>query len=96
VTRLSRRPVTAGVACQLYRALGSIGANLTEGYGRSSGRDRARLYEFSRGSARESIVWYRVARRVLGDEVVAHRQDSLQHIVRLLTAIIPEERHRNL
>jgi four helix bundle protein len=96
VTRLARTPVTAGVAGQLYRALGSIGANLSEGYGRSSGRDRARLYEFSLGSARESVVWYRLARPVSGDAVAAHRQESLQHVIRLLLATIPEERRRNL
>jgi four helix bundle protein len=96
VTRLARIPVTAGIASQLYRALGSIGANLSEGYSRSSGRDRARMFEFSLGSARESVVWYRLARPVLGDQLAAHRQDSLQHIVRLLSASIPEERRRNL
>jgi four helix bundle protein len=93
VGRLARVSVTAGIAGQLYRSLGSIGANLTEGYSRSSGPDRARLYEFSLGSSRESIVWYRLARPVLGDELVAHRQDQLQHVVRLLSTMIPDQRH---
>jgi four helix bundle protein len=96
VTRLLRMPATLSVADQLYRSLGSIGANLTEGYSRSSGRDRARMFEYSLGSARESVVWYRLARPVLGDAVVAHREGSLQHIIRLLSATIPHERRHNL
>jgi len=31
----------------LYRALGSTPANITDGYGRSSGRDRVRVYEYA-------------------------------------------------
>ena|SRR5438105_1876516 len=96
VSRLAHHPVTAGVASQLYRALGSIGANLTEGYSRSSGRDRARMLEFSLGSARESVVWYRLARPILGDDLIDHRLDSLNHITRLLSTMIPRERLRNL
>ena len=32
---------------QLYRAVGSISANIAEGYSKSSGRDRARFYEYA-------------------------------------------------
>ena len=96
VRLLTRASVTAPVAGQLYRALGSIGANLVEGYGRSSGLDRVRFYEYSLGSSRESLIWYRLARPVLGDELVAHRQEELQHVVRLLSTMIPRERHHRL
>ena len=41
VTKLMRDRRTLGLANQLYRALGSIGANLAEGYSRGTGRDRA-------------------------------------------------------
>jgi hypothetical protein len=41
------------VADQLHRSLGSISANLTEGYSRSKGLDRARFLEFALGSARK-------------------------------------------
>ena len=39
---------------QLYRAIGSISANIAEGYSRSTGPDRARFFEYALGSARES------------------------------------------
>ncbi|MEJ2751016.1 MAG: four helix bundle protein [Anaerolineae bacterium] len=64
VTRLAQDKRTIRLSDQLYRALGSIGANLAEGYSRSSSKDRARFYEYSLGSARESRDWYYKARHV--------------------------------
>ena len=61
VTRLMRDRRTHNLAGQLYRALGSIGANLAEGYSRGTGKDRARFYEYALGSARESRDWYYMA-----------------------------------
>jgi hypothetical protein len=58
VTKLFRDRRTIGLADQLYRALGSIGANVAEGFSRSTGRDRARFYEYAPGSAREARDWY--------------------------------------
>lgn len=43
VTKLMRDRRTFGVADQLYRALGSISANLAEGYSRGTSKDRARF-----------------------------------------------------
>ena len=54
VTKLAADTRAVKVADQLYRAVGSIGANLAEGYGRHSGKERAHFYEYSLGSARES------------------------------------------
>ena len=96
VSGLAKHPVTAPVAVQLYRAVGSIGANLAEGYSRSSGRDRVRLYEYALGSARESAVWYALAAPVLGDSVSHERRVRLQEVVRMLLITIPRERHRNI
>ena len=88
---LTAEPVTERIAGQLYAAVNSITANLGEGYSRSSGKDRSRLFEYALGSARESISWYQGARPVLGD-VVRDRLDSLEEIRRILIAIIPRER----
>jgi len=57
-TKLRQDGRTTGLSDQLYRALGSISANLAEGYSRGTGRDRARFYEYSLGSAREARDWY--------------------------------------
>ena len=92
--RLRHHPVTEMIAGQLYAAVGSIAANLGEGYSRSSGRDRARIFEYALGSVRESMTWYRSAEPVLGVGIVSGRLDTLEEMRRLLLAIIPRERGR--
>ena len=81
-----------GLSDQLWRALGSIGANVAEGYSRSWPKDRARFFEYALGSARESRDWYYKARHLLTAEVVTHRLGVLTQIIRLLLTIIPAER----
>jgi four helix bundle protein len=93
---LYKCPVTRKVAGQLYAAIGSIRANLSEGYSRASGADRARLFEYALGSARECRDWYQLAGPVLGDQLVSVRDASLVHIVRILLAIIARERRRRI
>lgn len=96
VTRLTQDRRTLGLSDQLYRALGSISANLAEGYSRGTGKDRARFYEYALGSARESRDWYFKARHILGETVVTHRWQQLTEIIRLLLTMIPHQRGRNL
>jgi four helix bundle protein len=85
-----------GLADQLYRSLGSISANLAEGYSRGSNKDRARFYEYSLGSARESRDWYYKARHILGEDVFRHRLHLLTRIIQLLLKMIPQQRGRTL
>jgi four helix bundle protein len=92
VTKLAGDRRTLDLAGQLYRALGSIEANISEGYSRGSGKDRARFYEYALGSARESRGWYYKGRHVLGDSVTAHRLQLLTQIVCLLLAMVPDQR----
>jgi four helix bundle protein len=91
---LRRHQITEKIAGQLYAAVGSIAANLGEGYSRSSGRDRARIFEYALGSVRESVTWYESAGPVLSPIVVRDRLDKLAEIRRLLLAVIPRERGR--
>jgi four helix bundle protein len=93
---LSRNYFTRPVAAQLYRSLGSISANMAEGYSRSAGRDRARLFEYALGSAREARAWYRLAHPVIGSTTCRHRLDTLSQICALLVTAIPGERRRDL
>ena len=96
VTKLLKDRRTLALSDQLYRALGSIGANLAEGYSRGSGKDRARFYQYALGSARESRDWYFKGRYVLGQLVVEHRIKLLTSIVRLLMTMIPQQRGKKL
>ncbi len=96
VTKLAQDRRTRAVSDQLYRALGSICANIAEGYSRGSGKDRAHFYEYALGSARESRDWYYGARHVLSQEVVEHRLSLLAQIIRLLLTMVPDQRHQTL
>jgi four helix bundle protein len=96
VCKLMQDRRTIDLAGQLYEALGSISANLAEGYSRGTGKDRARFYEYALGSARESRDWYFKGRYVLGENVTQHRLNLLSEIIRLLLTMIPQQRERVL
>ena len=96
VTKLYQDKRTVNVAGQLFRAVGSVGANISEGYSRRSGKDQARFYEYSLGSARESRGWYRQGQHVLTEQEAMHRIRLLTHIIRLLLTMIPPTRAQKL
>jgi len=90
--KIDERPTHNYLSDQLYRALGSISGNIEEGYSRGTGKDRARFYEYSLGSARESRGWYYRRRYILGEVVVHHRLQLLSEIIRLLLTMVPQQR----
>ena len=92
VLTLSKNNLMWSISDQLHRSLGSISANLTEGYSRSKGLDPARFFEISLGSARESRDWYYKSRHVLSDEVVKHRIGLITQIIAMLTPMIAHQR----
>lgn len=87
--KLSRNRQAVSLADQLYRALGSISTNITEGYSRSSKREQARFYEYALGSAREARDWYFKARHALGESSESQGINLLTQIIRLLLTMIP-------
>jgi four helix bundle protein len=91
-SRLLQDRRTVALADQLYRAIGSISANIAEGYSRGTGRDRARFYGYALGSARESRDWYYKSRHILEEPVVSNRIDLLTNIIRLLLTMVPQQR----
>ena len=96
VTKLMSDKRTLGLSDQLYRAIGSISANISEGYSCGTGKDRARFYEYALGSARESRGWCYKGRHILGETVTTHRIQLLTQIVRLLLTMIPDQRYSAL
>jgi four helix bundle protein len=92
VTLLSKDRRTRAIADQLNRALGSISANVAEGYSRGTGKDRARFFEYALGSARESRDWYYKSRHILGEEIINQRLELLAQVIRMLLRIVPTER----
>ena len=96
VSKLLKDQRTLNISNQLYRAVGSISANLAEGYSRGTGKDQARFYEYALGSARESRDWYYKSRFILGDLIVEHRINLITEIIQLLLTMIPQQRGRKL
>jgi four helix bundle protein len=94
VTALMQDRRTRSLSDQLYRSLGSIGANIAEGYSRGTSKDRAHFYEYALGSARESRDWYYKAHYVLPGEIIAHRLKLVTQIIRLLLVMVPDQRGR--
>ena len=82
------------IADQHSRAVGNISSNVGEGYSKSSGKDRARFYEYALGSAREARDWYFKARHAVDPLVIEHRIELTTQIVRLTLTMVAKERRR--
>ena len=96
VAKLSKAVGMRSLSDQLYRSIGSICANIEEGYSKLSAKDRARFYEYSLGSARETRGWFYRARHVLGEEVVSHRLQLTTEIIKPLLTMVPDQRHQTV
>jgi four helix bundle protein len=73
---------------QLLRSVGSIAANIAEGYGRPSTADRLRFFSFALGSAREAIAWYQTIRPAAEHVGVDDRIERLARIRRMLLGLL--------
>lgn len=96
VTELMKDKRTHSLSDQLYRSLGSISANIAEGYSHHTGKSRAQYYQYALGSARESRDWYYKAHHILKDEVVNHRITLMTQIIKLLLVMVPQQRGKTL
>lgn len=96
VTELMKDKRTLGIADQLYRALGSISANLAEGYSHHTGKSRAQYYQYALGSAREARDWHYKSHHVLKEEVVNHRINFLTQVIKLLLTMVPQQRGKTI
>jgi len=83
---------TKRISSQLYRAIGSIGTNVAEGYSMGTGKNRARYYEYALGSAREARDWYYKGSHILNNEIIEHRFLILTEIIKLLLTMVPDQR----
>jgi four helix bundle protein len=96
VALLKKNNLTRDAADQIIRSLNSISANIAEGYSRSTGKDRARYFEYALGEAREARDRYFKTRRVLKQDVVLHRIRILTQIVKILNTFVPAQRKQGI
>jgi four helix bundle protein len=96
VCKLAQDKRMLEISDQLHRAVGSISANIAEGYSKASKKDEARYFEYSLGSAREARDWYYKSRHILGEEVFLHRARLLVQIIKPLLKLVPEFRGKKI
>ena len=80
---------------QLTRSVGSISANIEEGYGRGFGKEYPMFLRYSRGSARETKGWYMRSSSLLSDEVIKQRIEKLDSIIAMETTAIKTLENKN-
>jgi four helix bundle protein len=91
---LVRDPRGSMVAGQLVRSAASIAANVAEGYGRRSPKERVRYYEYALGSAGETRAWYVTVGPAIGPATLELRLANLLSLTRLLLTMIRREREK--
>jgi four helix bundle protein len=79
---------------QLLHAAGSVSANISEGYSRSTRADRLRFFDYALGSDRECVTWYSESADDLAPEVLGDRFLLLARIRALLLGLITSIRKR--
>lgn len=75
---------------QLLRAIDSVGANISEGYGRGSKLDNARFVKIARGSLFETKHWLTISKRrnLLSDSDTKKILEAIESLVPRLSAYI--------
>ena len=76
------------IATQLTRAIGSISANIKEGYGGSSTKQYRDFLTYSRGSAQEARGWYRKSKFLMNHVDIDNRVADLESIIGKFTKTI--------
>ena len=78
------------IGSQLLRAIDSVGANSSEGYGRGSKIDNARFVKMARGSLFETKHWLTIShgRKLLSDTETKEILDDVESLLPRLSAYI--------
>jgi four helix bundle protein len=92
IPKIRANPKTRSLADQLVKAVGSISANIAEGYSRTSAAERARFFEYGESSAREAREWLFKVRHALDRDSITVRIGLATRIMKILTIAIKRER----
>ena len=83
------------ISQQLIRSMGSIAANIEEGYGRGFGKEFPRFLRIARGSAQETKGWYDRSKFLLDPTTIELRKQKLNYIIACITKTINTITERN-
>ena len=75
---------------QFMRSIDSISANIAEGFGRYTKRDKINFYCYSYGSVKESLDWNEKAkfRKLISKEEYVHILDELKKLPKEINSLI--------
>ena len=78
------------VGIQIVKAVDSISANISEGFGRYTKKDKIRFYRISMGSTKESENWYHksVKRNLFSDAEAKHIKTELDKLPKSINSLI--------
>ena len=78
------------VGKQFARSVDSISANIAEGFGRHSKKDKIKFYRYSKGSMNESLDWNEKSkvRNLITDEEYDHIFKDLQKLPKNINQLI--------
>ena len=78
------------VGMQFVKAVDSIPANLAEGFGRKTKKDKIKFYNYSYGSLQESLDWNEKAhvRKLLAEKEYQHIFEELQKLPKDIHSLI--------
>lgn len=78
------------VGVQFVTAIDSISANIAEGFGRYSKKDKIKFYRYSLGSIKESLDWNQKSktRKLLTDNQYQHILNELQKLPKEIYQLI--------
>ncbi len=83
------------IVSQLISSIGSISANLEEGYGRGLGtREYHQFLRYAIGSGKEAKGWYFRSRHLLTEAIIEHRLKLLSEILALTIFELTKQRKR--
>ena len=75
---------------QFMRSMDSISANIAEGFGRYTKKDKINFYRYSHGSVKESLDWNEKAkfRKLISEEEYVHILDELKKLPKEINSLI--------
>ena len=89
------KKVQVTIGYQIIRSSDSIAANISEGFGRYTSKDRAKFYLYARGSFEETKTWLRklIRRKILNKDQTKKYEKIINELGPKLNAFINKTRN---